>query len=269
MAGRKKKQIDKEQFEELLSLQCTKEDISGFFHGSHDTIERWCKRTYGKNFLSVAEDYRSIGRVSLRRSQFAMAERGNVPMLIHLGKQYLGQTDKTETKVTGDLNVKHGTITKIAYYDPETREMTREEITGREDDVDAYLSDRDNYIGDTMTFKLPEKDGDPELSEIEGEKTIVNRSGTVRAHLPWNKKDIPPALASKLDKTIPIEIKTRSKDGDTVIMETADDGRGGYTGDPQTDLIIEQAIDENRRVRLNWMDNKRGGHLPRKKTPQI
>ena len=239
--GRKRIDIDKDQFEDLLALQCTKEDVSGFFHCSNDTIERWCKKTYGDTFLHVSEDYRSIGRVSLRRAQFAMAKT-NPQMAIHLGKQYLGQTDKTETKVTGDLNVKHGTITKIAYYDPETRETTREEITGREDDVDAYLSDRDNYIGNTMTFKLPEKDEDPELSEIEGEKTIVNRSGTVRAHLPWNKKDIPPALASKLDKMIPIQLTVRSKDGQTATIEEVDDGRGGYTGDPKIDHWIEDRL---------------------------
>ena len=32
-------------------------------------------------------------RVALKKKQFQMAMNGNVPMLIHLGKQYLGQTE--------------------------------------------------------------------------------------------------------------------------------------------------------------------------------
>ena len=160
--SRKAINIDKDQFEELLSLQCTKEDIAGFFHCSHDTIERWCKKTYRKNFLSVAEDYRSVGRVSLRRYQFAMAERGNVPMLIHLGKQYLDQSDKTEMKVSGV----HGTVSKVVIYDPETKKTTEERIAGDPEDVSAYCEDPQRYDGDQVGIYLPEKEPDPE--DLEG-----------------------------------------------------------------------------------------------------
>lgn len=229
--GRKAINIDKEQFEELLVLQCTKEDIAGFFHCSHDTIERFCKKTYGDNFLSVSEAFRSVGRVSLRRSQFAVADKGNVPMLIHLGKQYLGQTDKTETKVSGDLNVKHGDITKILRYDPETGKTTEEKIIGTEADVDAFCDNPEDYNGNTMTFKIPENNPDPD------------------------------GLPVGIVHTVTLD------NGDKAIIEEVDDSRGGYTGDPQKDLIIEQALDNNTRVRLEWGNNKRGGHLPRNQTP--
>ncbi len=36
------------------------------------------------------------GIISLRRMQFKKAQVGNVPMLIWLGKQYLGQSEKHE-----------------------------------------------------------------------------------------------------------------------------------------------------------------------------
>lgn len=197
--GRKAIKIDKQQFEDLLELQCTKEDISGFFHCSNDTIERFCRKTYGDTFLHVSEDYRSIGRVSIRRSQFAMAKT-NPQMAIHLGKQYLGQTEKTETKVSADLNVKHGNITKIVYYDPETEKPTKEEINGREDDVESFLEDPDGYNGDTMTFKV-------------SNNGAVNIVHTITA-----------------------------PNGEKVISEFPDDGRGGYTGDPETDQWIEDRI---------------------------
>ena len=58
-----------------------------------DTVERWCKRTYGKNFADVAAEKRAIGRISLRRTQFELAKK-NATLSIWLGKQYLGQRDE-------------------------------------------------------------------------------------------------------------------------------------------------------------------------------
>lgn len=91
--------IDKEQFEKLCSIQCTLNEIAGFFNCSEDTIERWCERTYKEGFADVYSKKRGIGKVSLRRSQFRMAET-NPTMAIWLGKQYLGQTDRQEVAVT-------------------------------------------------------------------------------------------------------------------------------------------------------------------------
>ena len=87
--------IDKEQFEKLCSIQCTLEEISGFFGCSEDTIERWCERTYKERFADIYAKKRGLGKISLRRSQFRMAET-NPTMAIWLGKQYLGQTERIE-----------------------------------------------------------------------------------------------------------------------------------------------------------------------------
>lgn len=92
-------EIDKEQFEKLCSLQCTKEEIAGFFNCSEDTIERWCGREYHENFAVIFGKKRMVGKISLRRSQWRMAEH-NVTMAIWLGKQYLGQTEKQEVSVS-------------------------------------------------------------------------------------------------------------------------------------------------------------------------
>lgn len=42
-------------------------------------------------------------RESLRRLQFKKAKEGNVGMLIWLGKQYLGQSERQETKLTEEI----------------------------------------------------------------------------------------------------------------------------------------------------------------------
>ena len=91
-AGRPKTNIEKEQFEKLCSMQATVQEIAGFFDCSHDTIERWVKQEYGKTFADVFKSKRVGGLLSLRRSQFKLAEK-NAAMAIWLGKQYLAQKD--------------------------------------------------------------------------------------------------------------------------------------------------------------------------------
>ena len=54
-------EIDKKQFEKLCGLQCTKEDIAGFFDVSEDTIDRFCKREYKESFAVVFSKKRRIG----------------------------------------------------------------------------------------------------------------------------------------------------------------------------------------------------------------
>lgn len=94
--GRPATPIDKNQFESLCNLQCTLEEIAGFFKCCDDTINNWCKATYGDNFSGVYKIYSQNGKISLRREQFKVAQKGNASMLIWLGKQYLGQSDKVE-----------------------------------------------------------------------------------------------------------------------------------------------------------------------------
>lgn len=94
--GRPKIDIDIDQFEKLCNIQCTKEEIAGWFNCSEDTIENFCKKNYKETFSAVFKRHSGKGKVSLRRNQFKLSET-NVTMAIFLGKQYLGQSDKIET----------------------------------------------------------------------------------------------------------------------------------------------------------------------------
>lgn len=93
------KEINKEQFESLCNLQCTIEEIAGFFKCNKDTINAWCKRTYDEGFSETYKKYSQNGKISLRRYQLRLAEK-NASMAIWLGKQWLGQTDKQEVMFT-------------------------------------------------------------------------------------------------------------------------------------------------------------------------
>jgi len=92
-------EIDREQFEKLCSIQCTINEIAGFFNCSVDTIERWCKREYKEGFADIYDKKRGVGKISLRRAQFRMAET-NATMAIWLGKQYLGQAERQEVAIS-------------------------------------------------------------------------------------------------------------------------------------------------------------------------
>ena len=96
--ARPKKEIDQKQFENLCGLQCTLEEICGWFDVCSDTLETWCKRTYNKSFSEVFAQKRGAGKISLRRSQWRLAEK-NATMAIFLGKQFLGQRDNMDITV--------------------------------------------------------------------------------------------------------------------------------------------------------------------------
>ena len=94
-------EIDKKQFENLCGLQCTKEEICGFFEVTDKTLENWCKRTYKAGFSEVFRQKRGKGKISLRRSQFRLAEK-NANMAIWLGKQYLKQRDSVDEEADNE-----------------------------------------------------------------------------------------------------------------------------------------------------------------------
>ena len=97
--GRPRKEIDQKQFENLCGLQCTLEEICGWFDVTDKTLDGWCKRTYHASFSEVFKQKRGAGKISLRRSQWRLAEK-NATMAIFLGKQFLGQRDSVDVAVT-------------------------------------------------------------------------------------------------------------------------------------------------------------------------
>ena len=92
--GRPRAKIDLAQIQTLAQIQCTDYEIALVIGVSEKTIER--RKKAGGDFLEAYEKGRSEGRTSLRKWQFEAAKNKNITMLIWLGKQYLGQTDKTD-----------------------------------------------------------------------------------------------------------------------------------------------------------------------------
>ena len=98
--GPPRAKLDLAQVEVLASIQCTDYEIALVLGVSEKTIQR--RKADDPAFLSAYEKGRADGRVSLRKWQFETAKARNVGMLIWLGKQYLGQTDKADLMSGGE-----------------------------------------------------------------------------------------------------------------------------------------------------------------------
>ena len=85
------KEIDEGLVENLARIHCTHEEIAAVVGCSTDTLVR--------RFADLIEQGRQQGKTSLRRKQFEVAMGGDRAMLIWLGKQFLGQTERQE--ITG------------------------------------------------------------------------------------------------------------------------------------------------------------------------
>ena len=88
MARPKKYKLDTEKVEQLAGFGCTNTEIASFF-GCDESLIR-------KSYSEYLSKGRDKGKIRLRQLQWRAAERGNVAMMIWLGKQVLGQSDKQE-----------------------------------------------------------------------------------------------------------------------------------------------------------------------------
>ena len=103
--GRPHAIINWETVNQLIAIQCTGEEIAGVLKIDYDTLNKAIKREFNSCFSDYYKKHSSKGKVSLRRKQFEVAHSGNVTMLIWLGKQHLGQTDKVEQTVEQDSEI--------------------------------------------------------------------------------------------------------------------------------------------------------------------
>lgn len=105
--GRPKKELDWKQFVELCKMQCTQDEIAGFFHMTRDTLNERLKDATGETFSTLYGELSQGGKVSLRRAQWKTAiSNESVQMQIWLGKQMLNQSDKVETELTDKVEKK-------------------------------------------------------------------------------------------------------------------------------------------------------------------
>lgn len=88
--GKPKLDIDEEEVRKLAKFGLSNVDMGEFFGCSEATIRQRFHESLAKG--------RAERKITLHQRQYEAADAGNITMLIWLGKQVLGQTDKMETK---------------------------------------------------------------------------------------------------------------------------------------------------------------------------
>jgi len=88
----KPKPIDLEQVRRMAACGCTDREIAYILGVSEALLRRKARQALDQGRAQLQK--------SLRRKQLEMARRGSVPMLIWLGKQYLGQRDRQDVLQT-------------------------------------------------------------------------------------------------------------------------------------------------------------------------
>ncbi len=98
MAFKRSPVIKLTEVKKLAALHCSLGEIAAYFGTTVATLKRIMD-----NDVRVAQcihEGEALGKISLRRKQFSLANY-NSAMAIHLGKQLLGQTEKSTMALTG------------------------------------------------------------------------------------------------------------------------------------------------------------------------
>jgi len=98
--GPYKTEIDYIKLDAMCAIHCTGEECAAILNIDYDTLNRRLKEDGKGGFTDYFKLKGSNGKMSLRRKQYDQAMSGNSTMLIWLGKQWLGQADKSETVST-------------------------------------------------------------------------------------------------------------------------------------------------------------------------
>jgi hypothetical protein len=90
--GRPKKNIDENQVVKLAAINCSYAEMAAVLDCDEKTLSN--------RFSQAIKKGRETGKMSLKRKQYEVAMGGNVTMLIWLGKQMLGQSDRTQIELS-------------------------------------------------------------------------------------------------------------------------------------------------------------------------
>lgn len=141
IGGQPKKILDPEQLFELASIHCTMTEIAAVMKCSIDHL-------YKPEYFDIIQNGREGGRASLRRLQWAAAQKGNTGMLIWLGKQLLGQKDQNQLTVADE----RAELSKLS--DEEIAQRLKNAVKILEGGKEVQAFKKDTII---VTEKVPER----------------------------------------------------------------------------------------------------------------
>ena len=103
--ARPRLEIDWQRVAKLCQAGCSGVGIASQLGIDEATLRKRCDRDNGVSFSEFRQQNLKSGNDLLHAKQFELAMKGDKTMLVWLGKQRLGQTDKAETKNDGATTV--------------------------------------------------------------------------------------------------------------------------------------------------------------------
>ena len=65
-----RRDLTREIFEDLAALQCEKEEILGYIGTPPEKLDRWCRRIYRRDAVTMLAMIRMDGLIAIRRASF-------------------------------------------------------------------------------------------------------------------------------------------------------------------------------------------------------
>ena len=96
--ARPQAKIDWNKVGERIKAQCFATGIASSLGISVDTLYLRCKKDLNIDYTEFSEQKKAEGVEMLREKQYKLAMEGDRTLLVWLGKQYLGQSEKQEMK---------------------------------------------------------------------------------------------------------------------------------------------------------------------------
>lgn len=96
--ARPKANINWDEVGKMLEAGCSGVGIAASIGVDEGTLRKRCEKDLKCSFSEFAQQKKSKGDDLLRAKQFALAMKGDKTLLIWLGKQRLGQTDRQDQK---------------------------------------------------------------------------------------------------------------------------------------------------------------------------
>lgn len=119
--GKAHKKIDWNKVDELLKAQCHGTEIAAILGVSEDTLYNHCFFEHNVNWNQYKNPPKDAGKGLVKYEQYKEARSGNVQMMIFWGKNHLGQRDKFDHNIQGNISINH-----IHYSDEEEKQRWEE-----------------------------------------------------------------------------------------------------------------------------------------------
>lgn len=116
--------VDWKKVDALLEAECSGAEIAAVLGIHPDTLYNHCFFEFDVNWSEYKQKGREKGRALMKYDQYKSARNGDTQMMKFWGKNYLGQREKFDHDIKGQININH-----IHYSDDEEKEKWEQNNT--------------------------------------------------------------------------------------------------------------------------------------------